>query len=199
MECLGQHAPVWSTDNLRRYRIYPNRLSLITTSSFIHAHRTYISHFYIECSTTKEHEPIVALSDFLLGAIASAMQQNAAAVNAFQSCNYRREKINDNFMHITVLAHIELAQILLHCDKKVNVCMFVMTNMNLNKCGRLRLIQYCFNCRATNRMPSNCSQSHTTNEIMTSRTVLLLKLGAIWRVYTEQFVYFECNNNHGTP
>lgn len=72
-----------------------------------------------ECTNSKDREPIIGLSDFLAGAIASAMQQNDTAINAFQLCNRRREKINDNFMHISVLSHVELAQLLLQCDKSV--------------------------------------------------------------------------------
>lgn len=68
----------------------------------------------------KELEPIVGLCDFLAGAIASAMHENVAAIDAFKSCNNRREKANDNFMHISVLSHVELAQLLLQANKSVS-------------------------------------------------------------------------------
>lgn len=66
-----------------------------------------------------EHEPMIGLSELLVGAIASSLKRSEVAINAYRECISKRAGINDKFGHISVLAHVELASQLLQINRKV--------------------------------------------------------------------------------
>lgn len=76
---------------------------------------------FLECLKMRDCEPMLGLSHFLVGAIASSLNRNAEAIDAFQKCISIRTNANDKCNHISVLANVELAMILLQMDNKRNL------------------------------------------------------------------------------
>lgn len=72
-----------------------------------------------DCLNMREHEPMVGLSELLVGAIASSLKRSEVAINAYRECISKRTGINDKYGHISVLSHVELASQLLLIDQKV--------------------------------------------------------------------------------
>lgn len=67
----------------------------------------------------REQEPMIGLSDLLVGAIASALKRNEMAINAYRECIKKRAGVTDKNGHLTVLSHVELASLLLENNRKV--------------------------------------------------------------------------------